>query len=324
MRIIRIHQFGSPDVLKVEEAEAPHAETGQVVIAVEAVGVAFGDVIVRSGKFPVPLPHRPGFEVGGRVIEIGASVDATLLGQAVVAQTNHNQGGYAEQAVADVASLTLVPDGLSVQQAVAVYLQGKTAVHLTKAMNVKAGESALVTAAAGSLGSLLVQLVKSAGAGIVIGAARGQRKLDFIRQLGADAAVDYSASDWPEQVRKLTDGAGVAVALDAVGGTIALQAFQALANGRGRLGVYGFASGAYATFDTGELTRRGLTLLGPLGIAFARPEADQRADAAFALSEAAAGRLKVTIGQTYPLERAADAHAALETRQTIGKVLLIP
>lgn len=324
MRIVQIHQFGSPEVLMVEERAEPQAGPGQVVIAVEVAGVAFADVIVRSGKYPVPLPYVPGLEVGGRVIQVGPDGDQSLCGKLVVAHTSNNAGGYAEQAAVAVTDVFPIPSGLSVEQAMGVFRTGQTAIGILKAMSIAPGESVLITAAAGSIGSLMIQLVKAAGAGTVIGAARGQEKLALVSRLGADVTIDYSSDDWVEQVRKATEGKGADVVLDAVGGTIGRQAFEAMANGRGRLGVYGFSSGTYTQIETRELTRRGLTVIGPLGIMFARPEQEIRTYAETALSEAAAGRLVPLIGQTYPLARAADAHAALEARETTGNVLLIP
>jgi NADPH2:quinone reductase len=324
MRIVQVRQFGPPEVLKVEEREEPQAEPGQVVIKVSVAGVAFGDTIVRAGKYPFPLPFVPGLQVGGQVIRVGPDGDQSLIGKLVVAHTNNNSGGYAEQVAVDANNVFPIPAGLSVEQAMGVFRAGQTATGLLKAMNVKAGESVLITAAAGSIGTMLIQLAKAASAGIVIGAARGKEKLAMASRLGADVAIDYSEDNWVEQVRDATGGQGVDVVLDAIGGTIGRQAFEALANGRGRLGIYGFSSGTYTQIETPQLTRRGLTVIGPLGIIFAMPASEQRSYAVSALAEAAAGQLTPIIGQTYPLERAAEAHAVLEARQTIGNVLLLP
>ncbi|GHO66737.1 NADPH:quinone reductase [Ktedonobacter sp. SOSP1-52] len=324
MRIIQIHQFGSPEVLKVEEKEEPQVGPNQVVIDVQVAGVCFGDTIIRSGKYPLPLPLVPGLEVAGRVSGVGSDGDQSLVGKLVVARTKNNTGGYAEQAVVDATDIFHIPTGLSIEQAVGVFLSGQTAVGLIKAVNITPGEVVLITAAAGSLGSQLVQQARAAGAGTVIGAAHGKKKLDLITQLGADVAIDYSEDDWVEQVRKATDGKGADLVLDGVGGSIGHQAFEATAKGSGRLGVYGFSSGAWTQIETRELAARGITVIAPLTIAFAKPPHEARVDAEIALAEAEAGRLTAVIGQTYPLERAAEAHAAIEARQTTGKVLLIP
>lgn len=322
MRIVQIRQFGPPEVLTIEEREELQAGPNQVVIAVEVAGVAFGDTIVRSGKYPVPLPFEPGREIGGRVIQVGSGSDRSWSGKRVVASMT--SGGYAERVAVNTASVFPIPAELTFEQAVAVFRAGQTALGLIKVMGLEKGETVLITAAAGSIGSLLIQLARSSGAKTVIGAARGKEKLAFISQLGADSAIDYSMDGWVEQVRNATEGKGVNIVLDAIGGTIGQQAFETMEQGHGRLGVYGHSSGAWATIDIGELARRGLTVMGPLGVMLTKTEQEMRDYANFVLAEAASGRLTPVIGQTYPLERAADAHAALEARQTIGNVLLIP
>jgi NADPH:quinone reductase len=323
MRIVRAHQFGPPEVLQIEESEEPQAGSGQVVIGVAAAGVAFGNTIVRSGKYPCPLPYTPGWEIGGRVIQVGPGADQSLLGKFVVTRTNDNMGGYAEQVAVDIANIFLVPPGLSIEQAVGVFFAGQTAVSILKTVSIKHGDAVLVTAAASATGSLLIQLAKAAGAGIVIGAARGKEKLAVISRLGVDVAIDYSEDTWVEQVREVTGGKGANVVIDSAGGAIARQAFEATANGCGRLVIFGSTSGS-ATIETQELSRRGITAIGALGIALTMTEQETRGYAAFALAEAAAGRLVAVVEQTYPLERAADAHTAIEARQSIGKILLRP
>ncbi|GHO81515.1 NADPH:quinone oxidoreductase [Ktedonobacter sp. SOSP1-85] len=324
MRVVQVHQFGSPEVLRLEETEEPQAGHGQVVIEVQVAGVCFGDTLIRSGKYPLPLPWVPGLEVAGRVREVGPDGDRTLVGKLVVARTKNNRGGYAELSVVDATDVFPIPTGLDIQQAVGVFLSGQTAVGLIKAINITPGEVVLITAAAGSLGSQLIQQARAAGAGTVIGAAYGKKKLDMITQLGADVAIDYSKDDWVEQVRKATNGKGADLVLDGVGGTIGHQAFEATTRGSGRLGVYGFSSGAWAKIETRELAARSITIIAPLAIAFAKPAQETHINAETALAEAATGKLRAVIGPTYPLSRAADAHTAIEARQTTGKVLLIP
>jgi NADPH2:quinone reductase len=256
-------------------------------------------------------------------MKAGQDADQSLVGKPVVARSMAG-GGYAEQIAVDAATVFRIPAGLSVEQAVGVFLAGQTAVSLLKTVRVEAGEAVLITAAAGSVGSLLVQLAKAAGASPVIGAARGKEKLAVVSRLGADAAIDYSEDNWVEQVREATGGKGADVVLESVGGAIGLQAFEATANGHGRIGVYGASSGTGITIEALNLARRGVTLVGSLGMAMAVTEQETRANAETVLAEAAAGRLTAVIGQTYPLDRAAEAHTALEARKTIGKVLLIP
>jgi NADPH2:quinone reductase len=216
-----------------------------------------------------------------------------------------------------------VPDGLPLDRAVAVFQAGAVAAGVLTAMRVRAGDTVLVTAAAGRLGSLLVQLAKAAGAR-VIGAAGGEEKAAAASAFGADVAVDYRRPGWVAEVRAATGGRGASVVLDAIGGTTGGQAVEAAADGTGRVGLYGLASGSWTTVGTPELSRRGLTLTGALGVALARPEAEQRAHTEQALNAAASGRLVPRIHAAHPLEHAARAHGDLEGRRTIGAVVLIP
>jgi NADPH2:quinone reductase len=323
MRVVRVREFGPPQVLRIEEAEAPRPSAGQVVVAVEVAGVIYGETIVRSGRYPLPLPYEPGMEVGGRVVEVGPDADPSLEGRLVVATTLGNARGYAEAALAETGNVYPVPDGLPLEQAVPVFQAGAVAAGILSAMRVRDGETVLVTAAAGRVGSLLVQLARASGAR-VIGAVGGPGKLAAAAGAGADVTVDYGGPGWVTEVRAATDGRGADVVLDAIGGTVGEQALEATAEGGGRFGVYGFASGTWVPLDTRSLVRRGLSVVAPLGIAFAKPAAEQRADAERALDAAAAGDLTPRVHATYPLEQAPQAHADLEERRSIGAVLLTP
>ncbi len=323
MRAVRVHEFGTSKVLQVEETEVPQPAAGQVLVAVELSGVIYGDIIVRSGRYPFPVPYVPGIEVGGTVTTLGSGVDPALLGQRVVATTLKRTGGYADFAVVEMGNTYQVPQGLSLEHAVAVFQAGGLSVGILAAMRVRPEDTILITAAAGRLGSVLVQLAK-AGGSRVIGAAGGAQKTAAATRFGADTAVDYTSPDWVEQVRIATGGKGADVVLDAIGGQIGAQALEAARIGSGRVGVYGFTSGAWTELDAFQIGRRGLTVVGPLGIAFAKPDAEQRADAELALEYSAAGQLRPHIHAVYPLERAAEAQAALEERGTIGAVLLKP
>jgi NADPH2:quinone reductase len=323
MRIVRVRQFGGPEVLKVEEGEEPQAGPGQVVIAVEVAGVSFGDTSVRAGLHPFPLPFVPGWEVGGRIIQVGPEGDQSLVGERVVALVMTG-GGYAEQVAVDIAAVCPVPQTLSIEQAVGTFTAGGTALCMVKMAHIEPGETVLVTAAAGGTGSQLIQLAKAAGAGLVIGAAGSKEKLAVATRLGADVGINYREENWVEQVRNVTGGRGADVVFDAVGGTIGQQAFEVAAQGHGRLVIYGSSSGVEATVGMHTLSQRGITLIGALGIAMTRTKQEILADARNALQEAIAGRRLAVIGPTYPLERAAEAHTAVEARQNVGKVLLIP
>jgi NADPH2:quinone reductase len=323
MRVVRVRQFGAPEVLSVEESEEPQAGPGQVVIAVEVAGVSFGDTSIRAGKFPFPLPFVPGWEVGGRITQVGPDGDQSFIGERVVALVKTG-GGYAERVVVDLATVCPVPQTLPIEQAIGVFVAGGTALYLVKIAHIEPGETVLVTAAAGNVGSQLIQLAKTAGAGLVIAAAGSQEKLAVATRLGADVGINYREENWTEQVRAATGGKGADVIFDAVGGTIGQQAFAVTTQGRGRLVIYGSSSGTEAMVGMHTLSQRGVTLIGALGIAMLRTQQEIIADARNALQEAVAERLLAAIGPKYPLERAAEAHAAIEARQNIGKALLIP
>jgi NADPH2:quinone reductase len=256
------------------------------------------------------LPAVLGNGVGGVVAAVGEGVDPDLVGARVVTSLG-GSGGYAERAVADAASLVRVPENLELADAVALLADGRTALALIQAAPPRAGETVLVEAAAGGVGSLLVQLARNAGARVVA-AAGGERKLDVARGLGAEVVVDYTDPDWPRTVEP------VDVVFDGVGGEIGAAAF-ALVRPGGRFVSFGLASGAFTRVDADEADRRGVTVVRGTG---ASPE-DLVALTRDALEEAAAGRLRPLIGQTFPLERASDAHAAMEVRATVGKTLLL-
>ncbi|BCJ36988.1 NADPH:quinone reductase [Actinocatenispora thailandica] len=323
MHVSRIHQFGPPQVLRYEQVDDPEPAAGEVLVAVERAGVSYGDVIVRAGRHPVPLPYVPGVEVGGRVVAVGDGADPALLDRRVVACTVRNAGGYAELARARAGYTFAVPDGLGLDRAVAAFQAGAVALGLLAAMRVRPGDTVLVTAAAGRIGLLLVQLARAAG-GTVIAAAGGGPKLAAAREAGAAHAVDYTDPDWPDQVRQVTGGRGAEVVLDAVGGTLGAQAIDAAARPGGRIGIYGFASGTWTPLDTAAIVPAGRSVSGPLSLVFAKPADEQRADAEQALALAAGGQLVPRLHAEYPLADAAAAHTELAARHTIGGVQLLP
>lgn len=322
MKAIRVREFGPPDVLRAEELGDPVPSGGEVLIRVEVAGVTFGDVIVRSGRYPFPVPYVPGLEAGGTVVAVGPDVDPGLIGRRVAATTIGMTGGYAELALAEAGDVHEVPESLSLERAVAVFQAGAIAVGLVTAIRVRPGDTVLVTAAAGRIGSLLVQRAKAAGAATVVGAVGGAEKAAAAAGAGADTVVNYHDPGWVEQVKNATGGRGADVTLDAIGGDIGVEALEATANGGGRFGLYGFTSGTWVPLDAHQIGRRGITVVGALGITFAKPAEERRADAAEALNAASTGRLVPRIHATFPLDRAADAHATLENRGNIGAVLL--
>ena len=323
MQAIRVHQIGSPDVLRLEEIPMPQPKADEVLIRVAAAGVNYADIGIRRGMFSGPhaveLPYTPGLEVAGTVAAVGSGVTEWKPDMRVMAVSEI--GGYAEYTVASRDKTFAMPPDLDFASATALLVQGLTAYGvLYDSAKVQQGESVLVQSAAGGVGSLLVQLARLAGADMVIGTA-SSGKQEFVRGLGADTAIDYTLPDWVDQVYEATQGRGVAVVLDSVGGASAAQAFTALAP-FGRMVMFGGTSGQPLPFHeiTWLMQSKGLTLSG-----FGGPwlRSGRAAAAAHALTEyVEQGRLKIEIGMTFPLAEAADAHRAIEARQTRGKIVL--
>lgn len=321
MRAVEVTKFGGPDVLVLRDVPEPVAAAGQVVVEVAAADVLFVDTQLRSGWggewFKVTPPYVAGNGVAGVVSAVGEGVDESWVGRRVLAQTGAEEGmapsgGYAERAVVSVDKLVPVPDRLALPEALALLHDGPTVVSLLDAATLRAGDRVLITAAGGSLGTLLVPLAKAAGAH-VIGAARGRRKLDFVREWGADSAVDYSKPGWSAAVGE------VDVVFDGAGGEIGREAFDTVRQG-GRVLSYGAASGDFAEVEPAEAERRGVHVIGILDLG---RDLDNHQATQDMLAEAAAGRVTPLVGQTFPLERAADAHAAIAARKTVGKTLLL-
>jgi len=325
MRAVCVREYGPPEVLVTEELPDPRPGAGQVVVDVAAAGVNFMDTRVRAGMFAGPGGPAPSFvpgnEVGGVVAEIGPGVDPSLEGRRVVTGTG-GRGAYAERVAVSADGLVGIPEELDTETAVALFVQGRIAIGLVRETRPAPGEHVLIEAAAGGVGSLLVQLTKQYGT-TVIAAASGERKLELARKLGADATVDYSQSGWAGKVRQETDDAGLDVIFDSVGGDTGRTAFGLLVGG-GRFAMFGFASGSPTEVSTTEILRRGATVIGFGGPRLLRRPEYARELEYEALREAATGRLTPIIGQRMPLERAADAHRAVEARATVGKTLLIP
>ena len=320
MRVVWVTRFGGPEVLVPGEAPEPVTGPGEVVVRVSVAGMTFVETQIRQGTAkwhdkPVP-PYVPGSIVAGRVSATGAGADPSWIGRRVVARGR--SGGFVERAVAGADELLPVPDELGLPEACALYPDGGTALGLVEKARIRTGEWVLVEAAAGGVGTLLVQLARSAGAR-VIGAARGDRKCDLIRELGADVVVDYSEPGWAKRVLAVTDGVGPDVVFDGVGGVIGRAAFEVTARG-GRFSVHGAASGGATTPDPAEARQRGVTVIGIEQLRGFRPHMARWGERI--LSEAAEGRIQPVIGQTFPLDRAADAHAAIESRSSLGKTLL--
>ena len=308
MRAVVMREFGPPEVLEPAEVDEVQAGPGEVVIEVELANVTFVETQVRAGRPPHPsmLPALPAI--------LGNGVGGTVTGGRQVVASLNGTGGYAERAVGPTARLIEVPDGVTLRDAVALLADGRTALALAGRAGLRAGDTVLVEAAAGGVGTLLVQIARNAGARVV--ALAGQpRKLAIARDLGADLTVDYSHDGWDTRVR---DAVGeVDVVFDGVGGDIGLAAFGLLAAG-GRFCPFGMASGSFAPVTAELAQARQVTIRAG---AAASPE-ELAGLVRTALAEAAAGRLRPVIGQEFELAAAAAAHAAIEARTTVGKTLL--
>jgi NADPH2:quinone reductase len=320
MRVIEVTKFGDPNVLVPTEVPDPTAGPGQVVVEVAVADTLFIETQIRRGRggdyFPVQPPYVPGGGVAGRVLSVGPDVDPHWTGRRVITRTDQ-YGGYAERAIARADALIPVPEPLDLRDAAALIHDGLTAMILFEAVEPKPDEWVLITAAGGGMGVLLVQLAHAAGARVVA-AARGRRKLDRTSELGADLAVDYSEAGWADRVREATGG--VDVVLDGAGGQVGLDAFH-LAKPGARLSAHGTPAGGFAEIDPAVADRRGITVRGIADIHAALTDAKRLTERA--LAEAVAGRLRPVIGRTFALDEAAEAHAAIEARDIVGKALLL-
>ncbi|MFD9453558.1 zinc-binding dehydrogenase [Streptomyces sp. NPDC059985] len=321
MRVTEVREFGGPEVLVAGEAPEPVAGPGQVLIAVAAVDTIFVETQVRGGwgreHFPLTLPYVPGGGITGTVRATGEGVDPAWACRRVAVSIGHT-GGCAELAVAAADALVTVPDSVSLTDAAALVHDGVTAAKLLDNTALRAGEQVLIVGASGGMGTVLVQLAKAAGARVV-GVARGDRKTSLVRGLGADAVIDAARPDWVEAARAALGGGGADVVLDGVGGEVGLTAFELVADG-GRFSAHGAPTGGFAPVDPDAAATRGVRLL---GIQDVQMSAEEHTDlVGLALRAAAEGTLRPVIGATFPLEHAAAAHEAIESRALVGKVVI--
>ncbi|WP_412074906.1 zinc-binding dehydrogenase [Streptomyces xanthophaeus] len=323
MRATQAIEFGGPEVLVPVEVPEPVAGPGpgQVLVAVAAVDTVFVETQVRSGwgreYFTVTPPYVPGAGIAGTVRATGEGVDPAWNGRRIVASLGIT-GGYAELALAPADALAAVPDEVSFTDAAALVHDGVTAAKLLDTTAVRPGEQVLIVGASGGMGTVLVQLAKAAGVRVV-GVARGDRKTALVRELGADAVVDAARPDWVERAREALGGAGADVVLDGVGGEVGLAAFALVATG-GRFSAHGAPTGGFAPVDPADAAARDVRLLGIADLQLSAPEHAELAS--HALRAAAEGALRPVIGATFPLERAASAHEAIESRELLGKVVI--
>lgn len=322
MLAIRIHETGGPEKLRADDIPVPSPAAGEVRIRVEAAGLNFIDTYQRSGLYAVPLPFTLGAEIAGVVSAVGAGVTGFAVGDRVA--TAKASGGYAAEALAPAAHVVKIPDGVTTQTAAALMLQGLTAHYLaTDTFTLKPGHTALIHAAAGGVGLLLVQLAKRAGAR-VIATVGSDEKVALARGAGADEVVVYTRDNFTTAARAFTGGLGVDVVYDAVGKDTFTGSIDSLRT-RGMFVSFGNASGPVAPFAPLLLSQKGsLYFTRPTLAHYTQTSAELRARTGDLFGAVLSGALQVRIGATFALTAAADAHRALEGRGTTGKVLLVP
>lgn len=329
MKTIQISRFGGPEVLEPVEVARPLPGPGQALIRVGAAGVNFFETLQRQDRYggTPTLPMIPGVEIAGTVEALGAGVDEVRTGERVAAPlfaAGIFSGGYADHVAVDAGWLVPLPDSVSFATAAALMVQGLTALHLVRQAP-PAGKSVLISAAAGGVGSLLVQIAGRAGAARVVAAASSAEKLAVARRLGAEEGIDYSRPGWTEQARAAAGGNGFDIIYESTGGPVMPACLGLLASfGRivafGALNLQDFALGPpeLKALVAGNQSLTGFTLLPLLR------KDEVKADLAELFGLAAHGEIEVLSGGSYPLEQAAAAHQALESRRTTGKLVLIP
>lgn len=323
MLAIRVHAVGGPEQLVVEDVDVPLPGPGEVLLRHEAVGLNYIDVYHRSGLYPLTTPFTPGLEGAGVVEAVGSDVTRFSLGDHV-AYATPPVGAYAEMRTIDADRVIKLPGTIDAKTAAAAMLKGMTAEYLLRrTYRVHAGETILVHAAAGGVGSLMCQWAKQLGA-TVIGTVGSAEKAERARAFGCDHPLIYKDAAWVDQVRELTDGKGVSVVYDGVGKSTFEQSLRCLRS-RGMFVSYGNASGAVPAFEPSVLVKYGsLFFTRPSLMDYIATRAELEASAAALFDVIAAGVVKVAVGQTFPLADAAQAHRALEARETTGSTLLLP
>src|SRR5947209_1896714 len=322
MKSIQVTKTGGPEVLTVAELPVPKPKENEAVVQIKAIGVNFIDVYVREGRYPAQLPFILGQEGAGVVTEVGAKVTEVKKGDRVAYAGV--LGSYAEYAAVPSARLIRIPADVTEPQAAAAMLQGMTAHYLSHSTYpLKRGETALIHAAAGGVGLLLVQMAHQLGAR-VIGTVSTEEKAKLAREAGADEIILYTKSDFEAETKRLTNGQGVHVVYDSVGKTTFEKGLNVL-RPRGMMVLFGGSSGAVPPFDLIALSQKGsLYVTRPTLVNYiaSREELMSRSGAVFAMISS--GKLKLRIAHTYPLAEAQRAHRDLEGRKTTGKLLLLP
>jgi NADPH2:quinone reductase len=322
MKAIRVHKYGAPDVLTLEEIAVPEPKAGEARVKIEAIGVNFIDIYQRTGLYPLQTPFTLGMEGAGVVDVVGDGVTEVKKGNRVAYAMI--LGSYAEYAIVPAWKLAPVPANVDSKSAAALMLQGMTAHYLTHGTYVlKQGETTLIHAAAGGVGLLLIQIAKMLGAR-VIGTVSTEAKAQLAKQAGADEVILYTQTDFLAEVKKLTSGEGVHVVYDSVGATTFEKSLDCL-RPRGYLALFGQSSGPVPPLDPGKLAAKGsLFLTRPTLAHYALDRAELLKRTEDLFNWVASGTLKLHIDKVFPLGEAAEAHRQLEGRKTTGKVLLIP
>ena len=322
MKAIRINETGGPEVMHLQEIETPIPKEGEILIKVAAAGINYADLTQRQGAYltRTRTPMTMGFEFAGTVAALGPGVTSPEIGTRVVA---FGEGGYAEYALAQATTTIPIPPNLDFAHAAAFPVQGITAYQLLReSAHIQPGESVLIHAAAGGVGTLAIQLARLMGASTVIGTASNASKLELVRRLGADAAINYSEEHWVEQVKQATGGHGADIILEMVGGQVAEQSLQCLAH-YGRMVIYGAVSGQIAQFSGVQLMYKNQAIIG-YWLTSQMSRTDHITQAAMELMQyLISGKLEIIVGQTFPLAQAAEAHRAIAERKTTGKVVLL-
>jgi NADPH2:quinone reductase len=323
MKAAAYTRTGGPDVLEYVDVPDPELRPGGIIVEIEAVSIQGGDLLHRAGGLMATNPHVVGYQAAGHVREVGADVAGLAPGQAVVATMGY--GSHAELASVPAQSVYAIPDGLSVEEAAGVPIEFGTADDcLFEFGHLREGESVLVQAGAGGVGLAAIQLAKAAGASTVIATASSDERLERLREFGMDHGINYTREDVAARVREVTDGRGVDLVVDPVGGSTLEGSVAALAY-RGRVSWVGRAGREARPPEVWPLMEKNASLTGVfLGAEMGRDPARVRAMIEHLLQRVAAGELHVVIDRVFPLADAAAAHTYIESRQAFGRVLLRP
>ena len=324
MKVLQIHEHGGSEVMRIEEIPVPEPRPGEVLVKMEACGLNYSDIMAREGRYlrKTHLPHILGHEFCGIIDKTGADADGWSVGQRVIAITQSG-GALAEYVIAPADRLSLCPDGLTPPEGAAVLVQGLTAIMMIdNAAKVLPGETVLVHAAAGGVGSLAIQIARDRGAQ-VIGTSSNEMKCQAIEELGA-VPIDYTKSDWVEEVLDLTNGKGVEVILESVGGDVLLRSYREALADFGRLVVYGVAGSEVVSFDNYEILASNKSLIGYWLGPHLAGHLDRVSGAQEKILEMIRkNKIRLIVGKTFPFEQSADAFDHIQSRESTGKVVVL-